>query len=202
MTRSFRSIEGNLPGWVDRHYLPGKIMPEYYGHGDNEGLLSTLPAVATALLGVLAGRWLRSGRGPWTKVAGLAAAGTVAIGTGVVWGAWFPIIKNLWTSSFVLVAGGLSLVLLALFYAVVDVLRFRRWAFFFVVIGANAITIYVAPHFIDFPHCAAFFLGGIYRLGEQLVSDEFRAVLEAAGVLATEWLFLLFLYRKGIFLRA
>jgi predicted acyltransferase len=195
------SIEGNLPGWVDRHCLPGKIMPEYYGHGDNEGLLSTFPAVATALLGVLAGRWLRSGRGPWTKVAGLAAAGTVAIGAGVVWGAWFPIIKNLWTSSFVLVAGGLSLVLLALFYALVDVLRFRRWAFFFIVIGANAITIYVVPRFIDFPHCAEFFLGGIYGLGEQLVSAKFRTVLEAAGELAAEWIFLLFLYRKGIFLR-
>jgi predicted acyltransferase len=59
------SIEGNLAGWVDRHYLPGKIMQAYYGFGDNEGLLSTIPAVATALMGVLAGRWLRSGSGPW-----------------------------------------------------------------------------------------------------------------------------------------
>ena len=195
------SIAGNLPGWVDRHYLPGDIKEAYYGFGDNEGLLSTIPAVATTLMGVLAGRWLRSGRGPWRKVGGLVVAGASAVIVGEVWGLRFPIIKNLWTSSFVLVAGGLSLLLLAAFYAVLDVLRFRRWAFFFAVIGANAITIYVAPRFLDFPYFARFFLGGIYRLSGQYVSGDFRQVVEAAGVLAAEWLFLLYLYRKRIYLR-
>jgi predicted acyltransferase len=101
----------------------------------------------------------------------------------------------------VLVAGGLSLLLLALFFAVVDVLRFRRWAFFFVVIGANAITIYVVPRFLDFDKAAAFFLGGVYRLAGQFGSAELRTVCQAAGTLAAEWLFLLFLYRRRIFLR-
>jgi predicted acyltransferase len=195
------SIEGNLAGWVDRHYLPGKIMKQYYGFGDNEGLLSTIPAVGTTLLGVLAGRWLRSGRGPWEKVAGLCVAGLASLAVGTIWGMHFPIIKNLWTSSFVLVAGGWSLLLLALFYALIDVLGFRRWAFFFVVIGANAITIYVVPQIIDFKHAADFFFGGIYRLAEQSVSADFRQVLVAAGTLALEWLFLLYLYRNRIFLR-
>jgi predicted acyltransferase len=195
------SPEGNLVGWVDRHYLPGKIMKAYYGHGDNEGLLSTVPAVATALLGVLAGRWLRTDRGPWTKAAGLAAAGLLALGLGVLWGERFPVIKNLWTSSFVLVAGGASLLLLAAFYAVIDVLRWRRWAFFFVVIGANAITIFVVPRFIDFRKAAQFFLGGLYRLAGTHVSADFQTVLTAVGFLAAEWLFLLYLYRNRIFLR-
>jgi predicted acyltransferase len=195
------SIAGNLSGWVDRHYLPGRIMKAYYGYGDNEGILSTIPAVGTTLLGVLAGHWLRSGRGPWTKVAGLSAAGLSALAVGIAWGERFPIIKNLWTSSFVLVAGGLSLLLLALFYALIDVLRFRRWAFFFVVIGVNAITIYVVPRFLDFNHAADFFLGGTYRLAALYVSEDFQRVLKAVGFLAAEWLFLLFLYRRRIFLR-
>jgi predicted acyltransferase len=193
--------EGNLAGWVDRHYLPGRIMRAYYGYGDNEGLVSTLPAVGTALLGLLAGRWLRSGRGPWEKVAGLALAGAAALGVGVAWGQSFPIIKNLWTSSFVLVAGGLSLLLLALFYALVDVIGLRRLAFFFVVIGANAITIYVVPRFVDFEKIARFFLGGLYRLAERTGGADLGDVARAAGFLAAEWLFLLYLYRNRIFLR-
>jgi predicted acyltransferase len=190
------SMETNLAGYIDRHYLPGKIIPEYYGFGDNEGLLSTIPAVATALLGALAGHWLRSGRRPAAKVLGLVLAGVGSLLLGTAWGIWFPVIKNLWTSSFVLVAGGWSLLLLALFYGVIDVLGFRRWAFFFTVIGANAITIYVVPRFIDFPKIARFFLGGVARH-----SGSFAPVVTALGVLAVQWLFLLYLYRKRILLR-
>src|SRR5205823_2992435 len=95
------SKEGNLAGYVDRHWLPGKIYPEYYGDGDNEGLLSTIPAVATALLGVLAGQWLRSAHSPGRKVWGLALAGVVGLAAGFLWSFAFPIVKNIWTSSFV-----------------------------------------------------------------------------------------------------
>jgi predicted acyltransferase len=190
------SVEGNLPGYIDRHYLPGKIMPEYYGFGDNEGILSTIPAVATALLGALAGHWLRSGRSQAVKVFGLVLAGVASLLLGTAWGAWFPVIKNLWTSPFVLVAGGWSLLLLALFYGIIDVLGFRRWAFFFTVIGANAITIYVVPRFLDFRKIADFFLGGLIRH-----SGSFAPVATALGFLAVQWLFLLYLYRKRIFLR-
>lgn len=194
------SIGGNLGGWVDRHYLPGKIMPAYYGHGDNEGLLSTIPAVATTLIGVLAGRWLRSDRPPWTKVAGLAAGALLGI-VGEAWGTRFPIIKNLWTSSFVLVAAGWSLLLLAVFYAVIDVLKFRRWAFVFVVIGVNAITIYMVPRFLDFAYLCRFFLAGVYRLAEEYGSADLKLVVMAAAVLGAKWLFLLYLYRNRMFLR-
>ncbi|MFO0846756.1 MAG: DUF5009 domain-containing protein [Gemmataceae bacterium] len=190
------SAEGNLAGYVDRHYLPGKILKPYYGHGDNEGLLSTLPAVATALLGVLAGHWLRSGRPAAVRLLGLTVAGVGCLVVGTAWGTVFPVIKNLWTSPFVLVAGGWSLLLLASFHGVIDVLGWRRWAFFFTVIGANAITIYVVPRFIDFEKVSQFFLGGVARL-----SGEAGPVVLAAGVLAAEWLFLLYLYRRRIFLR-
>ncbi len=189
--------EGNLAGWVDRAYLPGKIYPAYYGYGDNEGLLSTLPAIATALLGALAGQWLLTERKPWTKVGGLIGAGLACLAVGWLWSFGFPIIKNLWTSSFVLVAGGWSLMLLGLSYAIIDVLGVRWLAFPFTVIGANAITIYVAPSFLDFEHLTQFFLGGVSRLsGEGL-----QPVILAGGVLVFEWLFLYFLWRNRLFLR-
>lgn len=193
--------EGNLAGWVDRHYLPGKILEPYYGFGDNEGLLSTIPAVATVLLGALSGAWLRSSRSPWEKTFGLAMAGGLALIVGQFWGQWFPIIKNLWTSSFVLVAGGWSLILLAAFYAVIDVLQWRRWAFVLVVVGVNAITIYVVPRFLDFDRMARFFLGGISTLADRLIPGDFLPVATAIGVLVAQWLFLLYLYKRRIFLR-
>jgi predicted acyltransferase len=190
------SKEKNLAGYVDRHFLPGKIFDEYYGYGDNEGILSTIPAVGTTLLGALAGGLLRSPRSSAVKVIGLVLAGICSLVAGTVWGWYFPVIKNIWTSSFVLVAGGWSLLLLALFYWVIDVLRFRAWSFFFVVIGANAITIYLLPRIVDFHKLTRFFLGGLLdRVGS------FEVVLDPILVFAVEWLFLLFLYRKRLFLR-
>jgi predicted acyltransferase len=191
------SKKGNLPGYVDRHWLPGKINPSYYGDGDNEGIVSTLPAIATTLIGVLAGHWLRSRRQPWTKVAGLALAGLGCLGAGYVWSSAFPIIKILWTSSYVLFAAGWSLLLLALFYGVIDVLGWRRWAFFFVVIGANAITIYVARSFVSFDRIANFFFGGVSSHSPEL----YQPAIKAFAVVAVEWALLYFLYRKKIFLR-
>jgi predicted acyltransferase len=188
--------EHNLPGYVDRTYLPGKIYEEYYGYGDNEGLLSTIPAVATALLGALAGEWLRSGAAAGRKVLGLLLAGIACLAVGYVWGLVFPIIKNLWTSSFVLYAGGWSLLLLAIFYGIIDGLGFRRWAFFFIVIGSNAITIYILPKFLDFKFTADAVFGALVKQ-----TGSFAPVAALLSVLAVEWLLLLFLFRKRLFLR-
>jgi predicted acyltransferase len=192
--------ETNLPGYVDRHYLPGEIKESYYGFGDNEGLLSTIPAVATTLLGVLAGQWLTTRHAPWVKVVALLAAGAACLGAGTVWGLHLPIIKNLWTSSFVLVAGGWSAILLGLFYAIIDVLKLRGWSYFFVAIGVNAITIYMAARIIPFDRIAFFFVGGLAKLSAEYAPGS-RPVILAAGVLAVEWLLLLYLYRRRIFLR-
>ncbi len=190
------SIEGNLAGWVDRNFLPGKIYETYYGFGDNEGILSTLPAVATVLIGAMAGHWLRAARGGWSKALGLLLAGGACLVVGYAWGEWFPIIKNLWTSSFVLVAAGWSLLLLSLFYTVMDIGGWRGWAAVFTVIGVNAITIYIAQRFIDFSYTSKYFLGGTAEL-----LGDWGPVLLIAGTLTAKILFVAFLYRQRIYLR-
>jgi predicted acyltransferase len=190
------SPEGNLAGYLDRTLLPGKILEQYYGFGDNEGLLSTIPAVVTALLGVFTGLWLKSSRGPWMKVLGLTVAGAISLGLGLFWGQYFPIIKNLWTSSFVLVAAGWSLLLLALFYLVIDVIQWRAWSWFWIVIGSNAITIYLLQHIVSFENISEYFFKGTAN-----AIGAWGVVLLAMGALAIKWLVLLFLYRKKVFLR-
>lgn len=190
------SKEGNVVGYLDRNLLPGKIYPQYYGYGDNEGLLSTLPAVVTALLGIFTGEWLRSSSTGWQKVGGLVLAGCLMLALGVSWSSLFPIIKNLWTSSFVLVAAGWSLLLVAIFYTIIDVIGWQRWAFLWVVIGTNAITIYTVRRIIDFPKISDFFLGGVAGM-----TGNWAAVILAAGVLIAEWFFLWYLYRQKLFLR-
>ncbi len=194
--------EGNLCGYLDRLLLPGKINPNFYGYGDNEGILSTIPAVATTLLGALSGAWLKADVRPWNKVAGLFFAGVICLALGWLWSFKFPLIKILWTSSFVLVAGGWSLVLLSLFYAVIDVIGWKRWAFVLVVVGVNAITIYIAPRFIDFTFATKFFLGGVINLATEHWPDSpVPRIILWSGILTLKWLFLWFLYTKRVYLR-
>ncbi len=186
--------QGNLGAWVDQHLLPRPYCCNPYG--DAEGILSTIPAVCTTLLGVLAGHWLRSDRSGNRKTLGLALSGIASLVLGLIWGHWFPVIKYLWTSSYVLVAGGWSLLLTALFYYVIDVCGWRRWSFFFTVIGVNAITIYVARRLFDFDALANVFVHGIIR---QL--GAWQPVGLAVSSLVAGWLLLWFLYRQRIFLK-
>ena len=109
----------------------------------------------------------------------------------------FPVNKKLWSPSFVLVVGGISFVLFSLFYWVIDVRGWRKWAFFFTVIGMNAITIYVLQWFVDFRRISRFFLGGVASLLPQAWGD----FVLACGYVAACWLVLLFLYRKKVFLK-
>jgi predicted acyltransferase len=186
--------EGNLASFIDRHLLPHPYC--CFAFGDNEGILSTLPAIGTALMGVMAGHWLRSDRSPNRKTLGLALAGVASLVVGFIWSFNFPIIKNIWTSTFVLFAGGWSLLLLALFYWIIDVKGFRRWAFFFTVIGVNAITIYVVWHLFKFETITTIFVHGfIGYLGPA------QPIFWATSVMLTGWLFLYFLYRQKIFLK-
>jgi predicted acyltransferase len=187
--------EGNLAGYLDRLIIPLKFC--CYTFGDNEGLLSTLPAVSTCLMGVLAGHWLRSGKyTPNRKAIGLAAAGAASLLVAWVWSFNFPIIKNIWSSTFVLWAGGWSLLLLALFYWIIDVRGYQRWSFFFKVIGMNAITIYLVDRFFDFGIITKIFLHGLLpHMGH------IAPLVWSCNVIFTAWLFLYFLYRQKIFLR-
>lgn len=185
--------EGCLSSYIDQLVVPGKL---YYGFGDNEGFLSTFPAVSTVLLGTLSGHWLRSEKTGYQKTAVLAVAGVACLVAGYLWGMSFPIIKNIWTSTFVLVAGGWSLLLLALFYLVIDVWAFRKWAFFFIVIGMNPITIYFGQQVIPFEAISGFFTNGLAEL-----SGAYKIFIIALSVVMVKWLFLLFLYRRKIFLK-
>jgi predicted acyltransferase len=187
------TMEGCLSSWIDQQVIPGVL---YYKYGDNEGVISTFPAVCTALLGALAGQWLRSDRTGSRKAAGLAVAGICCVVAGYLWGLVFPIIKILWTSSYVLFAGGWSLLLLAVFYWVIDVKGYRRWAFPFVVIGMNAITIYFLQSFVDFDAIARFFLGGVAAHAGLLA-----ALVLPLGAFALRWLLLWFLYRHRVFFK-
>jgi len=124
-------------------------------------LLSTLPAIASCLLGVFSGLLLRHpARTEKQKAALLASAGVALIVLGLAWGLQFPVIKKIWSSSFVLVAGGWSMLLLATFYFVIDGLKVRSWAAPFVWLGANAITIYLISNVADIGQLAARFAGG------------------------------------------
>jgi predicted acyltransferase len=187
------TMKGCLSSYVDQQLIPGEL---YYKYGDNEGLLSTLPAICTALLGALAGHWLRSNRTGPRKTAGLSLAGVACLVAGLLWSLVFPIIKILWTSSYVLFAGGWSLLLLALFYWVIDVKGYRRWAYFFVVIGMNAIAIYFLQRFVDFEAITEFFLGGLAKHAGLIAP-----LLLPFGALMIRWLLLHFLYRHRVFLK-
>src|SRR5258707_11809165 len=106
----------NLVDWVDRLLLPGRL---YNGTRDPEGVLSTIPAIATTLAGVLTGLWLRSARSQRVKVIGMLATGMAGLVVGAIWNQWFPINKNVWTRSFVVVTAGFSPVFLALLYLII-----------------------------------------------------------------------------------
>lgn len=135
--------ETNLGAWLDRLVLHGPHLWKTSRTWDPEGLLGTLPALGTGLLGVLAAQWLRRPTPePAAKVAWLFIAAGAAIGLGLVWNPWFPINKALWTSSYVLYAGGLALAALAALYWLCDVQGYRRYAGPAVDYGVNAITVF------------------------------------------------------------
>jgi len=139
--------EGSLPSFIDRVVF-GKHVWAQAKIYDPEGLLSTIPALATTLIGVLTGHWLRSKRSGYEKVAGLFAAGAICVAVGWAWNPFFPINKALWTSSYVLFTGGLALQFLALCYWVIDIKGYRRWAKPFETFGLNAIALYVVADLI------------------------------------------------------
>ena len=134
--------EGSLPSFVDRVVFGKHVWAQAKVY-DPEGLLSTIPALATTLIGVLTGHWLRTKKTPYEKVAGLFVAGAPCVALGWALNSFFPINKALWTSSYVLFTGGLALQLLALCYWVIDIKGYRRWAKPFEIFGVNAIALYV-----------------------------------------------------------
>lgn len=189
----------NFANWIDQQYLPFR---KWNGTHDPEGLLSTLPAIASCLLGVLAGLLLRdphvdSGK----KVRSLLVWGIVLMTIGLMWHLQFPIIKKIWSSSFVLLTAGISAILLGMFYQIVDVWHYRRWCQPFVWIGMNAITIYLVFHFVNLSKLAQCFVGGdVYAFFEK-ISTGLGHLVAALVTLFFSIVICRFLHQRNIFLR-
>jgi predicted acyltransferase len=191
------SMEGNFTSYFDRLFLPGRL---YLGIHDPEGWLATIPAIGTAMLGMFTGQfimWRKERLTELRRTAYMAIAGVALVGIGLLWNIIFPINKNLWTSSFVCYVGGLSLLLFSLFYLVIDVWGYRKWAFFFTVIGMNSITIYMAQRMIRFSYTSDFLFKGMMGW----FPETWTPLLTSCGFLAVSWAFLYFLYKQKIFLK-
>ena len=185
--------EGNLHTYIDQLLLPGRMNNVFY---DEDGILQQMSSIAVCLAGVVAGQWLKSSRSDNAKVGGLLIAGTVSILIALLWDLSFPIIFRLWSSSYAMLVIGINSLLLGLFYWLIDVKGYQKWAFPFVVVGLNSITIYVASGLFDFGSVVKVFVHGfIDHLGS------FRPLFWALCMLAIKWLFVYFLYKKKIFLK-
>lgn len=189
------SMQGNISSYIDRTILPGRLC--CYEFGDNEGILPTIAAVSTGLLGMLVGELLKNTYKPMKKVLYMAIGGVILIIIGQIWNLVFPINKNLWSSSFVCYIGGISIILMTIFYLIIDVWKYQKWAFFFVVIGMNPITIYLANRIIGFGRATDFLFGGI----AELLPEAWSPLIIAIGYVIVGWLFLYLLYKKKIFLK-
>ncbi|MFC4232482.1 acyltransferase family protein [Parasediminibacterium paludis] len=190
--------EGNLSAYVDRLLLPGKLHRKVY---DPEGLLSTIPAVATAMLGIFTGTFLKYQASNFTmikKAFFLVIAGSLLVLLGWFWGMVFPINKNMWTSSFVVYTGGFSVLLFAFFYLIVDALQFQKWCKPFVWIGTNSILIYMAAHgLVNFEATSHFLFDGLISFTHPI----WHAAMLWVGVAVIQFAALYFLFKQKWFLK-
>jgi predicted acyltransferase len=188
-------MEGNFASYVDRMLLPGKLS---LGIHDTVGLFNNIPAIGNALAGIMVGNFLKkTNLGGREKALYLASVGLISCLMAQVWNLDFPINKNLWSSSFVLQTVGLSLVLFALFYYVIDVLGYKKWAFAFQVIGVNSILIYLSEKFLEWEYTAKKLFDWAY----QLAGESLSPICIATAIVFIKWLFLRLLYQKNLFLR-
>lgn len=195
----------NLAAWLDELLVPGRM---YRGTWDPEGFLSTLPAIVTGFTGVLTGYWLRTSRNTPEKIIGMMVAGVLACLVGYLWHQAFPVNKNLWSSSYVLVSSGMALLLLGTLYWFVDVKNYRGWTPFFVAFGMNAITAYVLHGvLIDAFHVPVNAAGenlhalsyqGLVQLG---LAAKFASLLWALGYLLLCFIPIWIMYRRNVIVK-
>ncbi|QDF66376.1 DUF5009 domain-containing protein [Shewanella sp. SNU WT4] len=189
------TAEGSINAWVDTHWLPG-ITYQNLPY-DPEGLLSTLPAIINALVGVFVGRFVKQQASPKRLLLTLLFAGSALIIIGILLSPWIPINKSLWTMTFSLVTIGSSILLLALFYGLVDVLNWQRFGWFFAVIGTNAIVIYLASSLVQWRYVADSLFGGFIQAAPEL----WQPLLMAISLLTVQWLLLRWLYNRQLFIK-
>ena len=189
------TMEGNLLGWIDRAIMPGRLHSGIY---DELAIAAALPAFCLTIFGAWAGDILRNLKTTSLyKTRVLFIIGVSSIGLGLIWGLHYPITKQLWTGSFVFVSSGASFLALALFYWIIDVKRYTKWAFFFKVIGMNSLLIYLAYRFIDFNFTSQQLFSGFYGF----IAEKWHEVFETFGAIILVWLGLYFLYKKRFFLK-
>jgi len=188
------SMESNFVGWFDRSLLPGRLVNKIY---DENGLAATFPALCLTILGSIAGDILQSDRQGRKKTGILLLYGLGCLAIGHIWGLHFRISRHLWTSSFILVSGGWAFLFMAVFYWVIDVMKYQKWAFFLKVIGMNSLATYLLYYFIDFYYTSNLMFYGLYAP----LPEQWQKVFEAVGALVLVWLTLYLMYRKKIFLK-
>jgi predicted acyltransferase len=202
----FLDKDANIVAWLDRQLFSAQHL--YERTRDPEGLLSTIPSIGTTLLGVLAGLFLRSPRSDSRKAMTLTIAGVICVLLGALWNPWFPVNKKLWTSSFVLYAGGWSLLILAVFWFLAQVRNWRRGTWVLLVFGMNAITAYVISEVmaasLDHVQVAprTNVLHWVYlRIASIIPSAPFASLAYSLLYVLVCWLIVLPLYRKKIFIK-
>ncbi|MRX69774.1 Predicted acyltransferase [Flavobacterium resistens] len=189
--------EGSLEGYIDRLFLPGRLHSQVY---DPEGLFSTIPAIATALLGMFLGTFLKS-KNDFSisqKILMMIASAIILIVLGLLWDYSFPINKHLWSSSFVCFVGGFSILFFTFFYLTIDVLGFYKWAFPLLLIGSNSILIYMASEgLVNFKHTADYVFGGLIKFS----SIDWQPVFTTMSVTFIQLALLYFLYKRKWFVK-
>jgi len=190
------SYDAHWAKYIDEMFLPGKM---HDGTWDNCGILGTFPTVVNVLLGVFASLILiDKNSNDKKKLVYLIGGGILMVIVGYLWSLQMPIIKKIWTPTYVLVSGGYSFILMGLFYWIIDVLHFKKWTLIFVWIGVNPITIYMARNILDFNGLAKRFVGGDIAL---LVGDKDAYLLLNIVSVGLSLLLLRFLYKRKIFIK-
>jgi predicted acyltransferase len=177
-------------------YLDKLILGSFEDKTNYTWILSSITFACTVMLGVMAGHLLRLAKRDSVRILWLSAAGVWCVVLGSLWDVWFPIIKHLWTSSFVVFSAGWCYLLLALFYLVIDVWGFKRWAFFFVVIGMNAITAYMLPRVFDFHSIGVSLVGGLAKY-----YGDWRGFVHALAAFGILWFILWWMHRNKSFVK-
>ncbi len=186
--------EGSINAYIDQLVLPGILI---YGTYDPEGVLSIVSATSITLMGTFAGFILRDGDYNQMKKAKiLIIIGVILVFSALFMSPIYPIIKNIWTTPFNILTGGISFLLMAVSYYIIDVKKWRKWILFFKVIGLNSITIYLGVRIVNFMQSSEFLLGFIAG-----PSGVYGDVILQIGVISLEWIILYYLYKNKIFLR-
>ena len=194
-----------VPGW-EGEIFSGKMNLAIYidnvvlgphHHPGSWQVLATVSFIANMLLGVLIGQLLNSVWDKKYKLKMLFVFGLAMLVAGMIWGLFFPVVRSLWSSSFVLVTCGITTLLLAVFYWLIDILGYAKWAFFFIIFGVNSIAIYMMAHMFDFRLIGNILVGGL----SSLFAANVQEFIQAVAAMMVMWLIMYWMYLKKTFIK-